>query len=80
MTTPLVKEMRLPLEPVSRDPFLQGLEEAESPSDGQSAVSCGRCAAERPSGPTTSVTSAPPSKRDLVIASLLRRADVSDRD
>jgi len=33
MTTPRVRELRVPLEPLSPDPFLQGLEEAAAPSD-----------------------------------------------
>ena len=32
MTTPLVTELCLPLEPVSPDPFIEGLAESDTPS------------------------------------------------
>jgi hypothetical protein len=35
MTTPLVTELCLPLEPVSPDPFIEGLAESDTPSGGR---------------------------------------------
>jgi hypothetical protein len=52
MMTPLVRELRRPLEPVSPDPFLRGLEDAGGPllEDAAGPLGVGRGAPTRAGG------------------------------